>query len=171
MHSCDLSLPGSVRGEGPKRSRRRAPEAFPGYDKMPDARLAERQNDGGRDFGVSWLASACSHSQPTSHLPQKYFPWMQAPRRPRQTTSLRTHPSSGPVIWRRPDFPSIGSIGRNTVRSLASRLSSCMAGRVQAATARPPGFSIRSDTASCFSTSAVAARARPVRAMMTQHRR
>jgi hypothetical protein len=44
------------------------------------------------------------------------------------------------------------------------------AGRVQEATARPPAFSIRSDTASCFSTSAVAARARPVRAMMTQHR-
>src|SRR5271156_4344877 len=39
---------------------------------------------------------------------------MQAPRQPRQPTSLRTHPSSGPVIWRRPDFPSIGSIGRNT---------------------------------------------------------
>ena len=35
-------LPGSVRGEGPKRRRRRAPEAFPGYDKMPGARLAER---------------------------------------------------------------------------------------------------------------------------------
>ena len=40
-----------------------APEAFPGYDKMPGARLAERQNDGGIDFGVSWLASAPgSHS-------------------------------------------------------------------------------------------------------------
>src|SRR5437868_14753174 len=37
------------------------------------------------------------------------------------------------------------------------------------ATAHPPAVSIRSDTASCFSTSAVAARARPVRAMMTQH--
>src|SRR5438067_12644689 len=54
---------------------------------------------------------------------------MQAPRQPRQTTSLRTHPSSGPVIWRRPDFPSIGSIGRNTARLPASRSSSCMAGR------------------------------------------
>src|SRR5438067_5205451 len=27
---------------------------------MPGARLAERQDGGGRDFGVSWLASACS---------------------------------------------------------------------------------------------------------------
>src|ERR1700740_2088548 len=53
---------------------------------------------------------------------------MQALRRPRQTTSLRTHPSSGPAIWRRRDFPSIGSIGRNTARSPASRSSSCMAG-------------------------------------------
>src|ERR1700758_2635894 len=35
---------------------------------MPGARLAERQDDGGRDFGVSSLASACSHSQPTSHF-------------------------------------------------------------------------------------------------------
>jgi hypothetical protein len=39
-----------------------------------------------------------------------------------------------------------------------------MAGRVQVATVRRPGFSIRSGIASCFSTSAVAARAHPVRA-------
>src|SRR5262249_6600748 len=45
-------LPGSVHGEGPKRSRRRAPEASPGYDKMPGAGLVERQNDNARDFGV-----------------------------------------------------------------------------------------------------------------------
>ena len=68
---CGSPVPGSVRGEGPKRSRRRAPEASPGYDKMPGARLVERQNDSARDFGVSWLSSACSHSQPTSHLSQK----------------------------------------------------------------------------------------------------
>ena len=134
----------------------------------PGARLAERQNDGGRDFGVSWFASACSHSQPTSHFSRNIFRGCKHPDG-RQTTSLRTHPSSGPIIWRRPDFPSIGSIGRSTARSPASRSSSCMAARVQAATARPPAVSIRSDTASCFSTSAVAARARPVRAMMTQH--
>src|ERR1700741_3558364 len=65
---------------------------------------------------------------------------MQAPRRPRQTTSLRTPPSSGPAIWLRWDFPSIGSIGRNTARSPASRSSSCMAGRGQAARARPVRF-------------------------------
>jgi hypothetical protein len=29
------------------------------------------QNDNARDLGVSCLASACSHSQPTSHLSQK----------------------------------------------------------------------------------------------------
>src|SRR4029077_3869104 len=31
--------------ESPKRSGRRAPEAFPGYDKIPGARPAERQSD------------------------------------------------------------------------------------------------------------------------------
>src|SRR5271163_3151167 len=35
---------------------------------MPGARLVERRNDSARDFGVSWLSSACSPSQPTSHL-------------------------------------------------------------------------------------------------------
>src|SRR6202047_5619848 len=32
---------------------------------MPGVHLVERQNDSARDVGVSWLASACSHSQPT----------------------------------------------------------------------------------------------------------
>jgi hypothetical protein len=46
-------------------------ESTPGYDKMPGGRLVERQNDSARDLGVSCLASACSHSQPASHLSQK----------------------------------------------------------------------------------------------------
>src|SRR5207302_602756 len=121
---------------------------------MPGVHLVERQNDSARDVSVSCLAT---------YLPfvAEIIPWMQAPRQPRQTTSLRTHPPSGPVIWRRPDFPSIGSIGRNTARLPASRSSSCMAGRVQAATARPPAFSIRSDTASCFSTSSGCGKSTP----------
>src|SRR5215471_11686258 len=65
---------------------------------------------------------------------------MQAPRRPRRTISRQTRRSSGPAIWQRQDFPSIGSIGRSTARSPASPSSSCMAVRAQAATARPPGF-------------------------------
>src|ERR1700751_577994 len=32
---------------------------------MPGVHLVERQNDSARDVDVSWLASACSHSQPT----------------------------------------------------------------------------------------------------------
>ena len=39
--------------------------------KLYRARPAERQNDSAPDFGVSCLASACSHSQPTFHLSQK----------------------------------------------------------------------------------------------------
>src|SRR5262245_54992293 len=55
MHSYDLSFrAGSVRGEGPKRSSRRALEASPGYDKMPGASLVERENDSARGFCVSW---------------------------------------------------------------------------------------------------------------------
>ena len=146
-------------------------EASPGYDKMPGAGLAERQNHNARDFGVS-LARKRLLALAT------YLPFVAeiiSVDTSTQTAASNNQPANPPFIrsghLAAPGF-SEHRIYWEEYGWLAGEPVIVMHGGPGAGTtSRPPGFSIRSDTASCFSTSAVAARARPLRAMMTQHRR
>ena len=136
---------------------------------MPGARPAERQNDSAPDFGVSCLASACR----TRNLPPIVAEIIPVDANT-QTAASNNQPVNPPFI--RSGHLAVPGFSEHRIYweeygSLAGEPVIVMHGdRVQAATARPPDFSIRSGTVSCFLTSAVAARARPVRAMMTQHR-
>src|SRR5947207_15978141 len=61
---------------------------------MPGARLAERQDGGGRDFGVSWLASACS--QLATYHP--YVAEITSVDASTQTAAPNNQPSNAPFI-------------------------------------------------------------------------
>src|SRR5205085_11346933 len=61
---------------------------------MPGARLAERQDGGGRDFGVSWLASACS--QLATYLPS--VAEITSVDASTQTAAPNNEPSNPPFI-------------------------------------------------------------------------
>src|SRR5947207_14230131 len=61
---------------------------------MPGARLVERRNDSARDFGVSCLASDCSHSQPTSHFVEE----ITSVDASTQTAAPNNEPSNPPFI-------------------------------------------------------------------------